>query len=185
MVLTGHVGAAGPSLLGAAGFVNGIAACGLPAQPAARTPAGILHALNLHSTILCYPCPSSPLLPPYLPQQSFAPVVHNSSGSFAWRPERPAAPDFVAQKWAWSGFTPGGAFCFMHHSARFWCKLGDSASLCVRAQLSGLQLTGHSASARRALRAQTQLIVDAPVMNFPPVCCSRLGCAAARHAVPV
>ena len=86
---------------------------------------------------LVTPAHPLPLLPPYLPQQSFAPVVHNSSGSFAWRPERPAAADFVAQKWAWSGFTPGGALTCMHQSARFWCQpVCGSASLRVRAQLS-------------------------------------------------
>ena len=58
------------------------------------------------------PSPSKASSPPASPpfhalQQSFEGVVRNASGSFAWRPERPAAPDFVAQKWAWSGYAPG------------------------------------------------------------------------------
>lgn len=39
-------------------------------------------------------------------QEGFKPVVKDAHG-FEYRPERPAAPTFVLQKWGWSGLQPG------------------------------------------------------------------------------
>jgi len=44
---------------------------------------------------------------PVLPtQEEFKPLVKDARG-FEYRPERPGAPNFVQQKWGWTGLQPG------------------------------------------------------------------------------
>ena len=44
---------------------------------------------------------------PVLPtQEEFKPLVTDARG-FEYRPERPGAPNFVQQKWGWTGLQPG------------------------------------------------------------------------------
>lgn len=45
-------------------------------------------------------------------QEEFKPLVKDARG-FEFRPERPEAPTFVLQKWAWTGLQPGVSGCGM------------------------------------------------------------------------